>query len=126
MSENKLRPEKSVVPEESEAPKEPKAPKAPTTGYHFVVVPNGSNFAPESFIVDTLEELQRTLYDALERTEQGWCWVSAGGQPCKLHMPRQVFILELPDGSQVALRPSGEEPVSKDGSFYTLVPVRSF
>ena len=104
-----------------------KAPPTPPslTGCHFIVVPDNSEAAPERYTVNDLAELQSRLYGVLDRMECGWCWVFVNGEPCKLHLPRQVFVLELPDGTSVALRPAGEEPVSVDGSFHTLRPIRN-
>jgi hypothetical protein len=98
---------------------------APSKGFHFIVVPDNSETKPEHYTVKTLEELQKSLYEVLDRVERGWCWIFADGALCKLHMPRQVFMLDMPCGVQVALQPTGEEPVSTDGSFHTLRPVKS-
>lgn len=100
------------------------AASVPPKGIHFIVVPDNSESNPERHTVQDILELQKSLYEALDRVEQGWCWVFVGGEPCKLHMPRQVFVLELPSGAKLELRPAGEEPVSVDGRFYTLRPVQ--
>jgi len=110
-----------------QAPEPAPAPPAPPSqeGCHFIVVPDSSAGTPEHYTVGSIEAMQKRLYEVLDRVEKGWCWVFVDGKPCKLHMPRQVFILELPDGKLLPLRPVGEEPVMADGSFYTLRPVKN-
>lgn len=109
--------------EKQEVPVTP--PAAPLFGCHFIVVPDSSESAPERYTVKGMPELQARLYEVLDRVERGWCWVFVNGEPCKLHMPHQVFVLELPDGKSVSLQPAGVEPVCVDGSFYTLRPAKS-
>lgn len=87
------------------------------------MVPDNSAATPEHYSVTHIEEMQTRLYEVLDRHERGWCWVFVNGKPCKLHMPRQVFVLELPDGRRLPLRQPGEEPIMADGSFYVLRPV---
>ena len=77
------------------------ADPAPTPGhiYQYVIVPDATDAEPKFVKANTLDEMLKLLYNDLVDARCGKVFATIDGEPCKLSIPCQVFVLQLPDGS---------------------------
>ena len=95
---------------------------SPTSSkYHFCLV-DSEGGAPSWISSDDLEGLCKSAYERLSASKEGWAYFIIDGKRCLVSQPRQVFLVQLPDGSTKTLS-SAEGPVyNNDGKFISLRP----
>jgi hypothetical protein len=89
--------------------------------YHFVLTPKVDGSPPQAFASDDLEALKKQAFEAMTRAREGWCYFIIDGVRCNVSMPRQSFVLQLPEGKFTEIVDPSAPVFQDDGSFLTLV-----
>lgn len=89
--------------------------------YHFVLTPKRDGAPPQTFASDDMEALKKAAFEAMAKAREGWCYFIIDGVRCNVSLPRQSFLLQLPDGKFTEINDPGAPVFQEDGSFVTLV-----
>lgn len=98
-------------------------PASPSDGkFHFLIVPDsGEDQVPKWETSSDAASLLSRLHEALMEYEAGWVYLIIDGKRALLSMPKQVFDLQMPDGSIVKVESKAKATFPQDGRFVTLV-----
>ncbi len=88
---------------------------------HFfaIIIPDGAGGPPSLVESETLEGLSGETYKQLMAHKAGWCYLFTGNRML-LSTPRQVFLLQTPEGKQIEVTEPVTMTYEANGRFSTL------